>query len=135
MHLRRAVLLFGIVVGLAAVVAVLAPKPQDSQLLQRPPAPPPSPPPAAAPSLDVTVSFAHVPPTLSIPPGAHLVLTADVPSPGDVSFLGSVQAAEPGTPAVFDVLVPASGSFALAFDPSGAGAARHATVSVREGRG
>ena len=134
MHLRRAVLLFGIVVGLAAVVAVLAPKPQDSQLLQRPPAPPPAPPPAA-PSLDVTVSFAHVPPTLSIPPGAHLVLTADVPSPGDVSFLGSVQAAEPGTPAVFDVVVPASGSFALAFDPSGAGAARHATVSVREGRG
>lgn len=134
MHLRRAVLLFGIVVGLAAVVAVLTPKPQDSQLLQRPPAPP-APPPAAAASLDVTVSFAHVPSTLSIPPGAHLVLTADVPSPGDVSFLGSVQAAEPGTPAVFDVLMPASGSFALAFDPSGAGAARHATVSVREGRG
>jgi hypothetical protein len=134
MHLRRAVLLFGLVVGLAVLVAVIAPKPKESELA-RPAAPlaPQAPPPA--PSVDVTVSFARVPPTRAVPRGAHLVLTAEVPAPGEVSFLGSVQAAEPGTPAVFDVVAPDSGSFAVVFDPSGEGAARHATVSVREGRG
>jgi hypothetical protein len=130
MHLRRAVLLFGLVVGLAAIVAAVAPKPKSDTLLQAP-ATPPAPQPVSAPTARVSISLAaerrvrrHV------PPGAHLILTVEVADPGDVSFLGSVQAAEPGTPAVFDLVMPRSGSFAVELSPSGGGSPRGATVSV-----
>jgi hypothetical protein len=130
MHLRRAVLLFGLVVGLAAIVAAVAPKPKSDTLLQAPTAPPP-PPPAASPTANVALSLVHERRVRRhVPPGAHLILSVEVAEPGDVSFLGLVQAAEPGTPAVFDLVMPRSGSFAVEFVPSAGGSPRGATVSV-----
>lgn len=130
MHLRRALVLFAIVVGLAALVAALSPRPKTQTLV--PPAPtavPPTPPPAptARMSLDLTAEK-HV--RRHVPPGAHLILTVQVPEPGDVSFMSSVQAAEQHTPATFDVLMPQSGSFEVEFAPSAGGPANGATVSV-----
>jgi hypothetical protein len=130
MHLRRALVLFAIVVGLAALVAALSPRPKTETLLQPPSAPPPTAPPAA-PTARVSLSLVQERRVRrQVPPGAHLILTVEVPEPGDVSFKGSVQAAEPNTPAVFDVIMPPTGSFAVEFAPSAGGSARGATVSV-----
>ena len=130
MHLRRALVLFAIVVGLAALVAALSPRPKTEPLAPAPPTSTPPPPPAA-PTARVELSLAHERRVRRhVPPGAHLILTVEVPEPGDVSFLGSDQAADPLTPAVFDVLMPQSGSFAVDFSPSAGGPARGATVSV-----
>jgi hypothetical protein len=129
MHVRRALLLFAVVVGLAAVVAVLSPRPK-TQTLEAPGAPPPAAP-SPAPSARMTLSMdqeKHV--RRHVPPGAHLILTVEVPEPGDVTFIGSAQAAEPHTPAVFDMLMPESGSFEVEFAPSSGGSPRGATVSV-----
>jgi hypothetical protein len=130
MHLRRALVLFAVVVGLAALVAALSPRPKTETLV--PPAPtaaPPAPPPAptARLALDLTKEK-HI--RRHVPPGAHLILTVQVPEPGDVTFMGSVQAGDPLTPTVFDVLMPQSGSFAVEFAPSAGGPAHGATVSV-----
>jgi hypothetical protein len=130
MHLRRALVLFAIVVGLAALVAALSPRPKTETLVPPTPTAPPSTPPAsptARVALDLTQEK-HV--KRHVPPGAHLILTVQVPEPGDVSFMSSVQAAEQHTPATFDVLMPQSGSFEVEFAPSGGGPGHGATVSV-----
>jgi hypothetical protein len=130
MHLRRALVLFAVVVGLAALVAGLSPRPKTETLVPPAPTAPPTAPPAAPTArlaLDLTKEK-HV--RRHVPPGAHLILTVHVPEPGDVSFTGSVQAAEPHTPATFDILMPQSGSFEVEFVPSAGGPAHGATVTV-----
>jgi hypothetical protein len=132
MHVRRALVLLAMVVGLAAVAAGLAPR-QQTAPLPRGTAPPPPPPPIT-PTVRLTLDLGRSRPARAVPPGVHLILTAEVPLPGQVSFLGSVQAAEPGTPAVFDLFAPGQGSHPVVFVPSAGGPERRGTVSVRQRR-
>jgi glucose/arabinose dehydrogenase len=140
MHLRRAVVLFAIVLGIAAVAASLAPHPSNrsspssalgggTQTTAAPPTPVP------APSTDVTMSLVRgKPPTETVRPGSHLVLTVTVNEPGQVSFLGDERPAEADTPATFDVLAPGSGRLPVTFTPAAGGAPRSGTIVVRAPR-
>ena len=132
MHLRRAVLLLGLVIGLAAITAALSPSPRTDVQPGPATAPPPATPPAAptarvALNLDGTRRR-----TRTVPPGAHLILSVEVPEPGQVQLMGTVQPAEPGTPAQFDLIAPQSGSYTVRFTPSAAGPDRGATIRVRK---
>ncbi len=140
MHLRRAVVLFAIVLGIAAVAASLAPHPSNQPspgsalggATQTAAAPPP---PAAAPTADLRMSLGRgKPPLETVKPGSHLMLRVTVNEPGQVSFLGDEQPAEPGTPATFDVLGPASGRLPVTFTPAAGGAPRSGTIVVRAPR-
>lgn len=114
MHLQRALLLIAIVLGLTALAASLAPAPKK-RATSAPTAPPTtatSPPtPAAAPQ---QLSFRATPSgrrltVRTAPVGGHVVIQVKVATAGDVAIpsLGLTASAEPGTPAMFDVIVPA----------------------------
>jgi glucose/arabinose dehydrogenase len=140
MHLRRAVVLFAIVLGIAAVAASLAPHPSNQPSpgsalggATRTAAPPPAP--APAPTADLTMSLARgKPPLETVKPGSHLVLTVTVNEPGQVSFLGDEHSAEADTPATFDVLAPDSGRLPVTFTPAAGGTPRSGTIVVRAPR-
>ena len=137
MHLRRALLLFAIVLGLAAVAASVS-RPRDH-----------SPPPP-------TVSTSESSPTVEAPPAPHApasvtfdadhpkahridagqaaTVYVDVPEPGQVSIdaLGMTDAAEPTTPAEFDVFTPLPGRYPILFQPAGSAEAIEAGTLVVE---
>lgn len=138
MHLRRALLLFAIVLGMAAVAAALTPPPderedesRDGAALREPSPPPGSEPPAGR---RRTLRFpAGAPATTSreIFVGQHAVVEVAVREPGQVELagLGLLQPARPGTPAVFDLLPAATGRHEVRFRPPG-GTPRRAGVLV-----
>ena len=118
MHLRRALLLFAIVLGLAAVAASVSRPRKTSE----PPAPTPTvsarapaPPPAQV-TFDADHAKAH-----SIDTGQAATVYVRVPEPGQVSIdaLGMTDAAEPTTPAEFDVFAPNAGRYPIVFQPAG----------------
>lgn len=126
MHLRRALLLFAIVLGFAAVAASLAPPPTeetatDSTTAQPlpPPPPPDAPPVAGAPEELRFVTGGERPERRTIEAGERAVVTVAVDDRGQVAIagLGLVQAAEPGTPARFDVLASRAGRYEVTFRP------------------
>jgi hypothetical protein len=120
-HLRRALILFALVLGLTALAASIAPAPRTPQ--QQVVTPPP-PPPAAAPAGTVTVSFAAPaprkrPPARKVVPGSHVVVQVVSASPGDVRIpkLGRIDSVTPNTPARFDLIAPAAGPYDVFFQP------------------
>jgi hypothetical protein len=125
MHLRRALLLFAIVLGLTALATSMSrPPEQRREPGPRPQAKPRAPtaaparvgPPAAqlrfGPAGDTTRKLAL---------GRPAVVTVSVPRPGEVALegLGLSAPAEPLTPARFDVLAREPGRYAVVFAPAG----------------
>jgi hypothetical protein len=129
-HLRRALLLFAIVLGLAAVAASVS-RPRDSN-------PPPATSTSPAPTIEPGAAPETLPPGENGPGSVEVTFDADkaethriradqaatvlveVPAPGQVSIddLGMTDAAEPTTPASFDVLTSNPGRYAITFMPA-----------------
>jgi hypothetical protein len=131
-HLRRALLLFAIVLGLAALATALS-QPRDEE--PRPadvPASPSEPTVGEAPPRPdrKTLLFEADgrPQRRRAETGAPAVVTVEVPVPGQVSVpeLGLTAPADPLTPARFDVLLAEPGSYELRFTPAGEDESRRA---------
>ena len=139
MHLRRALLLFAIVLGLAAVAASVS-RPRDDD------------PPAttdrqqsqtvepselqgedAPGSVDVTFVVDHAR-AHRIEAGQAATVVVEVPEAGQVSIdsLGMTSTAEPTTPASFDVLTSAAGRYPITFTPAGSSESLSAGTLVVE---
>jgi hypothetical protein len=125
MHLRRALLLFAIVLGLTALATSMSRPPEQ----RREPAPRPQ-----AKSRTPTAAPARAGPpaaqlrfgpagdtTRRVALGQQAVVTVEVPRPGEVELegLGLSAPAEPLTPARFDVLAREPGRYAVVFAPAG----------------
>ena len=127
MQLRRSLLLFAILLGLAALAASIAGPRREAGRTRPspPPAPEPSPrvrsePPALGQS---TLRFLAGGPattrTLAVGQPADVIVAVRQPGQVEVEGLGLTQAAEPVTPASFQVLVERPGRFEVRFDPAG----------------
>jgi hypothetical protein len=123
MHLRRALLLFAVVLGVAAVLASLtgparrSDEPVDPARTSVLPKLGPQP----APRGPARLRFAEggKRERRSLAPGRSAVVTVEVKRPGQVEVedLGLTAAAEPLTPARFDVLTRSSGRHDVRFTP------------------
>jgi hypothetical protein len=140
-HLRRALLLFAIVLGLAAVAASVS-RPRDDadspgQETVTEAEQPPTASPGAPAAVELTL-FAADPEPLRVRAGQAATLFVEVEQPGQVAIpaLGMGAAAEPLTPARFDVLTRQTGRHPIEFEPAGAHDAqvRVGTLVVVEGR-
>ena len=125
MHLRRALLLFAIVLGLAALAAGVA-QPRDDARRGDPsavPAPTATPGARAPATPEVELSVAGTNRTRRLELGRSATVIVKVSEPGEVSIpgLGLVAPAEPLTPARFDVLAGRPGRHRVAFRPAGGG--------------
>jgi hypothetical protein len=143
-HLRRALLLFAIVLGLAAIAASLS-RPSN-QPRQNPPPTTPSPMRTEKPQLAPGGASASGPPeplllsakrheTRHLRAGQPATLEVAVDEPGQVQLaaLGMSSTAEPHTPARFDILVRDQGRYPVNFTPSGGDETRPAgTLIVTE---
>jgi hypothetical protein len=140
-HLRRALLLFVIVLGLAAVLAsVSGPRdvsddPGEETVIDA--EQPPTASPGAPAAVELTL-FAADPQPQRIRAGQAATLFVEVEEPGQVVIpdLGMAAAGEPLTPARFDVLTRQAGRHPIEFEPAGADDAqvRVGTLVVVEGR-
>ena len=143
MHLRRALLLFAIVLGLAAVAASVS-RPRDvndSPGTAQETVTEAEQPPAASPGTPAAVELtllAADPEPQRIRAGQAATLVVEVEEPGQVAIpdLGMAATAEPLTPARFDVLTRETGRHPIEFEPAGADAAqvRVGTLVVVEDR-
>ena len=124
MQIRRVLLLFALVLGLSALVASLAPPPEDPDEA-RDEAVPTVEQAAPGPAMQARrVSIAVRPrparnPTRRIRTGSSFWLTVSVPDPGDVVVedLGLRQSADPLAPATFALLAEPSGRHPVVFIP------------------
>ncbi len=123
MELRRALLLFAIVLGLAAIVASLSRGPERNEEPRRPAASDPvaSPAPGPAAPREITFEPASKPPTRRLEAGRAATVIVKVSEPGQVSIagLGLSGTAEPLTPARFDVLTSDEERHEIRFSPAG----------------
>jgi hypothetical protein len=135
-HLRRALLLFAIVLGLAAVVASVSRPDRASRTggSEREPAPGPRPSVPARSSEPVRLSAEQRKAIRRLAVGRPAVVSVSSPRSGLVSIpaLGLTRAAEPGTPARFDVFETRPGRFPVVFSPAGGeGQRRIGTLVLR----
>ena len=143
MHLRRALLLFAIVLGLAAVAASVSRPGRDNTTSepfrgvtpttteqQQTPTVAPAPGPEPAPAPVVRRFFASQPGAQKIKAGQAATVYVEVDEPGQVEIadLGLSAAAEPLTPARFDLLTSQTGRHPITFMP-----AADETATVRIG--
>jgi hypothetical protein len=146
-HVRRALLLFAIVLGLAAIAASLS-RTGDEDPLRAPqqattstPEPEPETTPRAAPR-EETTEVADGTTTVElnaaedksarIEAGRSVTLEMAVVEPGEVTIpdLGLTAAADPLTPALFDLLVTSPGRYVIEFTPSEGNETRSAGTLV-----
>jgi hypothetical protein len=131
-HLRRALLLFAIVLGLAALAASVSRPPEESADRAERPSPPPasteesptiSPGSESPPGTTVDVVFdAAREQRRRVDAGQPAAVLVEVEEPGmaEIPDLGVSSPADPLTPARFEVLVPEPGRFEITFLPAGA---------------
>jgi hypothetical protein len=138
-HLRRALLLFAIVLGLAAIAASVSQQPRESgERAERPPAPAPEETPSvSAPPARGTVELtfnAEREKSRSLDSGRPATVFVEVDEPGlvEIPDLGLSSPADPLTPARFDVLVSRPGTHPIVFTPVSEDAAKPAGVLVVE---
>jgi len=142
-HLRRILLLFAIVLGLAAIAASVSRQPQESsERAERPPEPPateaeeaPSVSPGSAPTSTVELTFRaerERSRTLDSGQPAHVFVEVEEPGLVEIPDLGLSSPAEPLTPARFDLLVSEPGTYRIVFTPAAEDAAEPAGVLVVE---
>jgi hypothetical protein len=146
MHLRRALLLFAIVLGMAALVASLSRPIDDPREQSTTPAPSETGPETATPkpgagetaALPKTVSFRGAEnQSKRLRAGEAATVEVAVSEPGSVAIpdMGLTAPADPVTPARFDVLATRPGRYPLLFTPAGddtAEAAGSLVVTSRE---
>jgi len=122
-HIRRALLLFAVVLGLAALVASLS-RPVEDRREETTPSEssgPATATPSPAPSVPSAVIFdVAKDQTRKVTQGSAATIEVSVPEPGTVAIpdLGLSAPAEPLTPARFDILATDAGRFELVFAPS-----------------
>jgi hypothetical protein len=143
-HLRRALLLFVIVLGLAALAASLSRSPRHTgrQTTTRAPSPAPAgggrlaPERRAARPLTVRFQAGRRPERRAIEAGVPASIVVEVPKPGQVVIegLGLTATAEPLTPARFDVLADRRGERDVQFQPAGSREPRRIGVLDVRGR-
>jgi hypothetical protein len=125
-ELRRAILLFAVVLGLAALVSSVARPPGgDEDRAEQPATTVPAP---AAAGKDAktpqptTIDFrvAAKPVTQELEVGQPATVLVDVQTPGqiDIPSLGLTEPAEPLTPAMFEVLASSPGSHPIVVQPA-----------------
>jgi hypothetical protein len=126
-HLRRALLLFAIVLGVAALVASLSPPLEERRGDTTPSKPPPAAPPTAtaspAPGVSDPIEFdAAENESQRVRTGQAATILVAVEAPGsvDIPDLGLTAPANPHTPARFDIVAPSPGRYELLFSPAGA---------------
>jgi hypothetical protein len=138
-HIRRALLLFAIVLGMAALAASLSRPPTESgRTTETTPAPEPGPStaepaPADNPAPPVTFDAAsrdrHRVPAQR---AATLEVTVDVPGTVDIPDLGLSATADEHTPARFELFPTRPGDYAILFTPAAGDTSRPAgTVVVK----
>ena len=135
MHLRRALLLFALVLGLTALAASIAPPPERGEEKEEPVAPPAPPPPSAG--GDAKTLVFRAPPDGKLPepkvaPEAHVIVEVRSRGVGEVTIpkLGRLATATDTVPARFNLLAPAPGRYDVLFEPSGAGEPRRVGTLV-----
>jgi hypothetical protein len=122
-QIRRVLLLFALVLGLSALVAVVAPTPEDrDEESQEAPTERPAAGAAVVQPASVSLSVRPPdtrPPTRRVRAGSSFTLEVSVPEPGDVVLegLGLRQTADPLTPARFELLAEPPGRHGVAFVP------------------
>jgi hypothetical protein len=122
-HIRRALFLFAIVLGLAALVASLSRPIEDrrGETTPREPSGPATATPAPAPSAPSAITFdAAKDQTKKVSQGSAATIEVSVAEPGTVAIpgLGLSAPAEPLTPARFDILASDAGRYELVFAPA-----------------
>jgi hypothetical protein len=144
-EVRRVLLLFAIVLGLAAIAGSVANPPDDGeQATTAPEGQPPEPaaepsppaPDAGGDALEegaVRFSAAGSPRTREVEQGQPATVLVEVESPGEVSIpsLGLIETAEPLTPARFDVFATEPAAHEIVFQPARPGAER-STIGTLE---
>ncbi len=116
-------LLFALVLGLSALVASIAPAPEDrDEGSDEPPAGEGAAPSGAVQPASISLAVrppGAQPPTRRVPAGSSLTLQVSVPEPGEVLLegLGLRQAADPLTPARFELLADPPGGHGVTFVP------------------
>ena len=133
MHLRRALLLFAIVLGMAALVASLSgpiEQGRDSTTAREPTKPGPAvaePGPAAEPATSLSFDGPENE-SKRLAAGRAATVEVSVAEPGEVSIpgLGLTEPADPDTPASFDVLATSEGSYEVVFMPASGAPNEHA---------
>jgi hypothetical protein len=135
MDRRRLILLAALVLAVSAVVASLsAPQRDDSSEDSTRETAPGSIAEPTGPTRELTLDAGR-PRTVTVVPGTHVLLRVEVPEAGEVTIpgLGLDRAAEPGTPAAFDILAEKPGRFDVAFRSIGGDRPRRAATLVVEG--
>ena len=123
MELRRALLLFAIVLGLAAIATSVSRPPERRERAQEPAVSEPvaSPRPGSSPPREIVFEPAAKPPTERLAAGSPATVVVEVLEPGQVEIegLGLSGFAEPLTPARFDVLANREGTYTVRFTAAG----------------
>jgi ABC-type glycerol-3-phosphate transport system substrate-binding protein len=128
-HLRRALLLFAIVLGLAAIAASVSRPREDSEPTEPPAsateterAPSVRPGPDGPPAATELTFLAADPGPQRLAPGQAATVYVEVEEPGQVEIegLGINASAEPLTPARFELLTRATGRYPITFLPAAA---------------
>jgi hypothetical protein len=134
MDLRRALLLFAIVLGLAAIASSITRPSDGGDATNADTTPTTTGDSSARPAADSRPGTAPVDPTTirfasggkrelrKLEPGrpATVVVTVEAPGQVEIPSLGLTQPAEPVTPARFDLLVPEAGSHRILLRPADA---------------
>jgi hypothetical protein len=142
MHLQRALLLFVIVLGLAAVAASLSRTDRGrSQPAQAPDAASPGtdttpgPDPGSEPLRFTDAARKRQIRDLAVGRAATVLVAVRRPGEAEIEGLGEPRAAEPATPASFDVYQTRPGSFPVVVTPAAGGGRRTlGTLRVRPAR-
>jgi hypothetical protein len=127
-HLRRALLLFAIVLGVAALVASLSPPLEERNSNTTPSEPSTSAPSTAtatpAPETSHPIEFdaaENQSQRVHTGQAATVLVAVDEAGSVDIPDLGLTAAANPHTPARFEIVAPSPGRYDLLFSPAGGG--------------
>ena len=128
MELRRALLLFAIVLGVAAIVAAVANPParEDDRTSTAPPAADARPAGSGRPPVRIRLDGREASRARRLEIGRAATLTVPVDQAGlvELSGLGLTDTAEPRDPAVFELFPTARGRYEVLFTPAGGVRAR-----------
>jgi hypothetical protein len=142
MHLRRALLLFALVLGLAALIASLAPPPPERR--SKPERPPPGierpraePRREAGDAVRVDFERGEGAQNRRVEVPAHVIVTVSVPRAGQVELRGLAQIEDGAadTPAAFDLFLEEPGRYPVVFTAAGRPSQRLGTLVARTGAG
>ena len=131
MHLRRALLLFALVLGLTGLAASIAPPPErEKERVEPPPAPSPQ---AAQEPRTLTFrapAMGRRPPERRVRPDARIIVQLAAREPGQASLpaLGRLENATDLVPARFELLAPPPGRYDVLFEPTDGTPARVGTL-------